>query len=352
MSRVPERASVFISSTCYDLLDVRAELREHLIDRGLDVRLSDHPDSAFRVDGRVDSIEACLQNVETSDVVVCVLDRRAGPPLKGSYGDHTATELEVRRALDRGKPVLLFVRDTTLNELDVVGRPLNTPPGRGVDGLVRRVRKALGGRAVPPTRWIASDDDARRLHKIVSIVTRTPWTPPVRSGSNWRDPFATSFDLRRRVLKRVLEALPPSKRILAAAPNLPRVVISSSAWSTTQQATIVNVGPGAALDVTCRLLLNGKPVPDGRAIARAAALLEGAQMQWTLPAVASVPSEASATFDGEATYRSTGSQFGRTRVRVRPVFDASPGGSVWDVNPSQEWSFREGDDDWLILQSW
>jgi hypothetical protein len=79
----PSPLSVFISSTCYDLADARASLRETLERCGWVVRVSDSPDSAFYVDPLDDSIESCLRNVEASDAVVCILDRRYGGKLKG-----------------------------------------------------------------------------------------------------------------------------------------------------------------------------------------------------------------------------------------------------------------------------
>lgn len=66
---------VFISSTCYDLLDVRAELERELTLMGLKSIMSDRPTSEFQVQLDANSIESCLTNVRNADVVLVILHR-------------------------------------------------------------------------------------------------------------------------------------------------------------------------------------------------------------------------------------------------------------------------------------
>lgn len=66
--------SVFLSSTCYELADLRFELADALRRDGFVGKMSDDPNSAFYVDPLDDSIGSCLTNVEASNVVVCVID--------------------------------------------------------------------------------------------------------------------------------------------------------------------------------------------------------------------------------------------------------------------------------------
>jgi hypothetical protein len=70
---------VFISSTCYYLGDLRAELRDFLHTHAFLVRMSEDYESEFVVNPRLDSIGSCIENVEKADVVICILDRRYGP---------------------------------------------------------------------------------------------------------------------------------------------------------------------------------------------------------------------------------------------------------------------------------
>ena len=113
--------TVFVSSTCYDLLDVRQELYVDLEKNGFLVKLSDAPDSAFQVDPTTDSITSCLSNVASSDVVVCLIDKRyGGVPKDGPYKGISPTEVEVNHARELKKPVFLFIRDKALQEFDLM----------------------------------------------------------------------------------------------------------------------------------------------------------------------------------------------------------------------------------------
>ena len=77
---LPELA-VFLSSTCFDLRDCRFELSQHLQNLACLVRASDDP-LQFEVSPTDDSIQSCLLNVARSDVVLCIIDQRYGPPME------------------------------------------------------------------------------------------------------------------------------------------------------------------------------------------------------------------------------------------------------------------------------
>lgn len=103
---------VFISSTCYDLLDLRAELETFFGEAGVAVRMSDRSSSDFEVLPDRNSIETCLANVRDCDEFIIVLSRRYGTSLaKAGYPDLSATHLEYRAALNSKKPIRMYVRD-------------------------------------------------------------------------------------------------------------------------------------------------------------------------------------------------------------------------------------------------
>src|SRR5262245_39291377 len=66
--------SVFVSSTCYDLVDLRPELGQMLAANGFVVLVSEDVSSAIYVDSTDYSIASCLKNVEASNVLVCIDD--------------------------------------------------------------------------------------------------------------------------------------------------------------------------------------------------------------------------------------------------------------------------------------
>ncbi len=103
---------VFVSSTFFDLIDVRSEIADLLRSLGVTPVLSDDKLSDFTVKSDVNVIETCLINVKSCDQVIVVLDKRYGPKL-GEFGfdDVSATHLEYRHAVKQKKPIHFYVRD-------------------------------------------------------------------------------------------------------------------------------------------------------------------------------------------------------------------------------------------------
>ena len=103
---------VFISSTCYDLVDLRAELESFFREAGVDAILSDSLSSEFQTKPDSNSIETCLANVRSCDEFLIILSGRYGPSLgKAGFEDVSATHLEYHEALKYKKPIRMFVRD-------------------------------------------------------------------------------------------------------------------------------------------------------------------------------------------------------------------------------------------------
>ena len=103
---------VFISSTCYDLIDLRADLEQELRDMELEPVLSDQSSSEFTVVPAQSSIESCLVNVRNCDTFIVILSQRYGPSLEpAGYPDLSATHLEYREACRVKKSIYMYVRD-------------------------------------------------------------------------------------------------------------------------------------------------------------------------------------------------------------------------------------------------
>ncbi len=107
--------AVFVSSTCYDLSQVRADLREFLEDQGLDPVLSEF--NSFPVVPNHDTLQNSLNTVEEkADIFVLVIG--------GRYGHETdsgksITNLEYLKAKAKGIPIYVFVHKAVLNILTV-----------------------------------------------------------------------------------------------------------------------------------------------------------------------------------------------------------------------------------------
>lgn len=220
------RLRVFISSTCYDLRDLRAELRQFLEANGMSVALSEDPDSPFIVDPYEDSIESCLKNLTASDVVVCIIDRRYGGVI--NIGDHSglsATHAEIRSARDSKVPVFFFVRNYALLDYEQLRKNFEYSPN-----------------------WI----EAKYKSEWFEMVKECASLPLQKCVSNWCDPFMSSVDLKKLVLKRVQDCFPKCTTGSALLPDH-RVRIHF-VWRGSETDGIVkgyfrNAGIGPAFDI-------------------------------------------------------------------------------------------------------
>ncbi|MFZ0963601.1 MAG: DUF4062 domain-containing protein [Terriglobia bacterium] len=109
------RPAVFVSSTCYDLKQVRADTKQFLEGLGLDPVLSEY--NSFPVDPDLGTVDNCLKAVESkADIFVLIVGARYGSPTDQGQ---SVTNLEFSRAKAKGIPVYVFVTRTVLEMLQV-----------------------------------------------------------------------------------------------------------------------------------------------------------------------------------------------------------------------------------------
>jgi len=176
---------VFLSSTCYDLIDLRAEVVDHLREQGISVMASDDMQSEFQVHHGVNSIETCLVNVRECDHFVIVLDQRYGPFL-GSFGYEglSATHLEYREALRADKPIHFFVRDR-------------------LEADYRFHQKNRGQQTRLP--WVKEQHD----QNIFSLLEERERSRDLTS--NWYSIFRNSLDIKKALSLRFQKIIMPGK---------------------------------------------------------------------------------------------------------------------------------------------
>ncbi|MEE9442553.1 MAG: DUF4062 domain-containing protein [candidate division Zixibacteria bacterium] len=109
--------TVMVSSTFYDLKQVRTDLHEFIVDElGYIPLLSELP--SFPVNPNDDTIENCRNRVkENADILILVIGGRYG-----SINDKTEksiTNLEYLAALNKGIPIYVFIEKTILNILPI-----------------------------------------------------------------------------------------------------------------------------------------------------------------------------------------------------------------------------------------
>ena len=219
---------IFVSSTVYDLLDLRAELANHIKELGCEAVMSDRLESSFSVLPDESSIHSCLANIDASDVLVCVLSQRYGPRLGNcGFDDISATHLEFRHAVALGKRVLFYVRDRLAGEY----------------GMWKKNAKST-------FRWVRYDRD----HGLFDMIQEREKLD-VAGGDNWYWSFRDSVELKRRMSRDLCgESRAATVRRLMRDDRLPlmRPVVrfsGDSAGVRKCNVTVANYGRRPALGV-------------------------------------------------------------------------------------------------------
>lgn len=107
--------TVFVSSTCYDLRQVRADIKAFIESFGFSSMLSEY--SSFPIDPDIGTVENCLNAVqEYATLFILVVGGRYG-----SINDQgkSITNLEYLQAKAKGAPVYVFVQRSVLDILPV-----------------------------------------------------------------------------------------------------------------------------------------------------------------------------------------------------------------------------------------
>lgn len=187
---------VFVSSTVYDLVDIRSELEELLCEMDITPVMSEQNLSGFTTVPDANSIETCLLNVESCDAVIVVLDQRYGPTLgKCGFDDISATHLEYRHAKKNRKPIYFYVRDRLEADFNIHKK------NRKNDGL--KYSWVLAERDFPLFDFL---DEHRQL-KAKS------------KKSNWYYQFSSSVDLKASVRQHFEPVIKPQTLLKAIQEN-------------------------------------------------------------------------------------------------------------------------------------
>lgn len=129
------KLKVFISSTCYDLDNVRDGLREFICNFGYEPVMSEYGDVLY--DPRIHTHSSCIEEVKNCDMLVLLIGGRFGGKaineavsmidferVKQKIKARTAiddenlsiTHLEVLKAIEYGIPVYTFIKENVLKE--------------------------------------------------------------------------------------------------------------------------------------------------------------------------------------------------------------------------------------------
>lgn len=104
---------IFISSTCYDLNDIRSELTDYLIKQNFEVLNSQLKN--FGVAPGAHSHNACLEQINNTDYFVLIIGGRRGGTFIGS--EKSITNEEYLLAVKKGIPIIIFLSKRVNNAI-------------------------------------------------------------------------------------------------------------------------------------------------------------------------------------------------------------------------------------------
>jgi len=116
MVLIDKKIKVFISSTIYDLKDVRGGVKS-ILERefGVMVYGSEFKDFPIKIDKH--SYETCISRLKECDLIVCIIDKRYGGIYEIEDGEKISiTRKEIQEGMKAGIDVITFVRDITWKE--------------------------------------------------------------------------------------------------------------------------------------------------------------------------------------------------------------------------------------------
>ena len=108
-------ASVFLSSTIYDLKDLRNAVQTALIEKGYSVLASEA--GSIPIDSTKHSYEICLEAARKCDCLIAIIDGRFGGVMPDKETSITLAEIEA--ALEKRRHVLAFVRQGVWDAMEV-----------------------------------------------------------------------------------------------------------------------------------------------------------------------------------------------------------------------------------------
>ena len=106
------RPRIFVSSTYYDLKNVRADLERYIDDRGFDPVLHERGQIPYGKDEKLE--DYCYKEIEHCDILVSIIGGRRGS--SSSHDPYSISQKELKTAIELGRPVYIFVEKSVLAE--------------------------------------------------------------------------------------------------------------------------------------------------------------------------------------------------------------------------------------------
>lgn len=106
------RPRVFLSSTYFDLKQVRMDIERFIKDSGYESVLNERGNIPYGNDRRLE--EYCYKEIELCDMLVSIIGGRYGT--QSHDGTHSISNIELKTAIDKGRQVYIFIEKSVMAE--------------------------------------------------------------------------------------------------------------------------------------------------------------------------------------------------------------------------------------------
>lgn len=103
---------VFVSSTYFDLKNVRADIERFIRDKGFDPILNERGNIPYGSEKKLE--EYCYKEIEHSDILVSIIGGRFGS--SSQHDGYSISQMEFKTAIDLGRSVFVFIDKNVLVE--------------------------------------------------------------------------------------------------------------------------------------------------------------------------------------------------------------------------------------------
>jgi hypothetical protein len=154
---IGQKPAVFVSSTCYDLAQVRDDLRLFIESIGMSATMSDN--HSFPIDPDQGAVANCLDRVKNSaDIFVLVVGNRYG---SATENGKSVTNLEYEQAKAIGIPIYVFVDKRIIANLPIWQKNKSADFGGIVDST--RLFEFVEKLRSPEENWVFNFESAQDI---------------------------------------------------------------------------------------------------------------------------------------------------------------------------------------------
>lgn len=103
---------IFISSTYYDLRNIRSDLEKYIYDRNYEPVMNERGHIAYQTKEKLE--EYCYREIANCNILISIIGGRYGTV--SQHEGNSITQKELKTAIEQGKQVYIFIEKSVLNE--------------------------------------------------------------------------------------------------------------------------------------------------------------------------------------------------------------------------------------------